>query len=219
MNAPTAADLAAIPLLSSLAPNELREAAPLFAVRRYPKNAIVATEGDRLDLFNIVLSGKIQFFWRDEGGSELKLGVDGPGGHFVDATLGGEPVLISVIAVEDLRVASIPMKEFEQFLMRHPQVLWSLLMDVVARHRRLLKETKALGMEDVYGRVVWLLQARAVETSGKLVIEHMTHADIAQRVGATREMVGRVLRDLIRGGYIEADQGRLTILRQPPRHW
>jgi CRP/FNR family cyclic AMP-dependent transcriptional regulator len=219
MNAPTAADLAAIPLLASLAPAELQDATRLFAVRSYPKNAIVATEGDRLDLFNIILTGKVQFFWRDDAGHELKLGVDGPGGHFVDATLGGEPVLISVIAIEDLRVASIPITEFKLLLLRHPQVALVLLMDVVARHRRLLKETKTLTMEDVYGRVVWLLLARAVETDGRLVTERLTHADIGQRVGATREMVGRVLRDLTRGGYIKADLGRMTILRKPPKRW
>lgn len=219
MNAPTANDLAAVPLFASIAPAELQEATRLFTVRSYPKHAIVATEGDRLDLFSIILSGKIQFFWRNESGQELKLGVDGPGGHFVDATLGGEPVLISVIALEDLRVAAIPITEFKQLLLRHPQVALVLLLDVVARHRRLLKETKTLTMEDVYGRVVWLLLARAVETDGKLVTERMTHADIGQRVGATREMVGRVLRDLARGGYIKANGGRITILRKPPKHW
>jgi len=219
MSAPTRADLEAIPLLASLTPAALREAARLFTIRSYPKNAIVATEGDRADLFNIVLSGRIQFFWHDEDGRELKLGIDGPGGHFVDATLGGEPVLMSVIAIESLRVASIPIAEFRQLLLRHPQMALTLLLDVVARFRRLLKQTRALTMEDVYGRVVWLLQARAVEDNGKLVTEQMTHADIGQRVGATREMVGRVLRDLARGGYIKSDRGRMTILRKPPRHW
>jgi CRP/FNR family cyclic AMP-dependent transcriptional regulator len=219
MSAPSRADLEAIPLLASLTPAELRESARLFTVRNYPKNAIVATEGDRADLFNIILSGRIQYFWRDEGERELKLGIDGPGGHFVDATLGGEPVLMSVIAIENLRVASIPLAEFRQLLLRHPQAGLQLMLDVVARHRRLLKETKALTMEDVYGRVVWLLQARAVENNGTLVTEPMTHADIGMRVGATREMVGRVLRDLSRGGYIKVERGRMTILRKPPRHW
>jgi len=219
MSAPTRADLEAIPLLASLTPAALREAARLFTIRSYPKNAIVATEGDRADLFNIVLSGRIQFFWHDEDGRELKLGIDGPGGHFVDATLGGEPVLMSVIAIESLRVASIPISEFRRLLLRHPQMALTVLLDVVARFRRLLKQTRALTMEDVYGRVVWLLQSRAVQTNGKLVTEQMTHADIGKRVGATREMVGRVLRDLARGGYIKTDRGRITILRKLPRHW
>jgi CRP/FNR family cyclic AMP-dependent transcriptional regulator len=219
MSAPTRADLETIPLLASLTPTELGEVARLFTIRSYPKNSIVATEGDRADLFNIILSGRIQFFWHDEGRRELKLGIDGRGGHFVDAALGGEPVLMSVIALESLRVASIPISEFRRLLLRHPQMALTVLLDVVARFRRLLKQTRALTMEDVYGRVVWLLESRAVQTNGKLVTEQMTHADIGKRVGATREMVGRVLRDLARGGYIKADRGRITILRKLPRHW
>ena len=219
MTAPTSEDLAAIPLFASLTPAELQAVAKLFAVRSYQKDAIVVTEGDRLDLFNIILSGKSQAFWRDQEGHQLKLGVDGPGGHFVDATLGGEPTLVSVIAVEDLRVASIPMTDLKKLLQRHPQVAVVLLLEVVARLRRLLARTKTLTMEDVYGRVVKLLVALAEEGDGKRVTERLTHAEIGQRVGATREMVGRVLRDLARGGYIKVDRGRMVILRKPPSRW
>ena len=219
MTAPTAGDLAALPLFASLSLNEIEAAARLFTVRSYPKDAIVATEGDHLDLFNIILSGKIQFFWRDESGYQVKLGIDGPGGHYADVTLGGEPILMSVIAIEDLRVASIPTTELRQLLLRHPQVGVGLLLDVVARLRRLVQRTKAFTMDDVYGRVVKLLLADVVETDGKLVTERLTHAEIGQRVGATREMVGRVLRDLTRGGYIQMAQGRVSILRKLPKRW
>ncbi len=126
---------------------------------------------------------------------------------------------MSVIALEDLRVASIPMTEFKQLLLRHPQLAVAMLMHVVVRLRRLLQATKTLTMEDVYARVVKLLLARAAETAGKLVTERLTHVEIGHRVGATREMVGRILRDLARGGYIKADRGRMTILRKPPRRW
>lgn len=73
-------------------------------------------------------------------------------------------------------------------------------------------------MEDVYARVVKLLLARAAEDGGKLVA-NLTHAEIDHRVGATREMVGRLLRDLARGGYIKSERGRITILRAPPKRW
>ncbi len=213
------AELVAIPLFASLTPAELREAARLFTVRSYPKDAIVATEGDRLDVFNVILSGRIQWLWRDEAGHQWKRSVEGPGGHFADVALGGEPILMSVIAFEDLRVASIPMAEFRQLLPRHPQLAVALLMDVVARLRRLLEAARSLRMEDVYARVVKLLLARAVEADGKLVTERLTHAEIGHQVGATREMVGRVLRDLARGGYIKADRGRMTVLRKLPKRW
>jgi CRP/FNR family transcriptional regulator, cyclic AMP receptor protein len=212
------ADLATVPLFASLSRQQLQAAARLFTVRSYPKGAIVATAGERMEIFNLILSGTIQWFWRDETDRKLKLTPEGPGGHFADVTLGGEPILMSVMAVDDLRLASIPTPEFRALLLRHPKVAEALLMDVVARLRRLLEATRALAMEDVYARVVKLLQARAVRTGGKLVAE-LTHADIGHRVGATREMVGRLLRDLARGGYIKAERGRLTILRKLPARW
>jgi CRP/FNR family transcriptional regulator, cyclic AMP receptor protein len=219
MTSPTPTDLAVLPLFASLFPHELEAAARLFTIRSYQKDAIVATEGDRLDTFNVILSGSIQFFWRDETGHQVKLGIDGPGGHFSDVTLTGEPILMSIIAREDLRVASIPMTEVKALVLRHPQVGVALLGDVVARLRRIVERTKGFTMEDVYGRVVRLLLANAIDKDGERVIEDLSHAEIGQRVGATREMVGRILRDLARGGYIKTARGRITMLRKPPRRW
>jgi CRP/FNR family cyclic AMP-dependent transcriptional regulator len=218
MTTPTAADLTVTPLFASLSQGDLQATAQFFTIRSYPKDTIVATEGDILDRFNIILSGRIQFFWHDEGGHQLRLGIDGPGGHYADVTLNGEPILMSVIALDDLRVASIPVAELRQLLLRHPQVSFALLMDVVARLRRLVQRTKTFTMQDVYGRIVKLLFATTAE-SESLAVVRLTHAEIGQRVGATREMVGRVLRDLARGGYIEAARGRVTILRIPPERW
>jgi CRP/FNR family cyclic AMP-dependent transcriptional regulator len=218
MTAPTAAELAKVPMFASLAPADLEELVRRFTIRRYPKGATLANAGDRLELFNIILSGRIQWFWRDDAGRQLKLAAEGPGGHFADVTLGGEPILMSVIAIEDLRVAAIPLTEFRPLLLRHPQVAVGLLMDVVARLRRLLQATQSLSMEDVYARVVKLLIARARHDGERLVAD-LTHAEIGQRVGATREMVGRLLRDLARGGYIKSERGRITILRKPPQRW
>jgi CRP/FNR family transcriptional regulator, cyclic AMP receptor protein len=219
MTTPNAVDLAGVPLFESLSAAELQEIAQLFTVRSYPKDAIIAHEGDRLDMFNVILSGRIQWFWSDEDGRQLKLQPEGPGGHYADTTLGGEPILMSIVALEPVRVASIPTAELRLVLLRHPQVAVALVMDVVARLRRTLQATKTLTMDDVYGRVVKLLLAGAGELNGALVAEHLTHEEIGQRVGATREMVGRILRDLARGGYIEMARGRITILRKLPRRW
>lgn len=218
MSQPSVAELANLPVFASLSEAELRAAARLFTLRRFPRDAVVATAGERLEVFNFILSGSIQFFWRDEDDRLMKLGLEGPGGHFADVTLGGEPILMSIVAVEDLRVASIPMSELRALLLRHPQLGIGLLLDVVARLRRVLQTTRSLTMEDVYARVVKLLEARAVEVDGRRVVE-VTHAEIGHRVGATREMVGRLLRDLTRGGYVKAARGRVTLLRKLPPRW
>ena len=218
MTAPTAAELAAHPLLAPLGEACLAALAGRFAVVEHARDTIVAAEGDRLARFHLVLAGRVQFFWRDDDDRQVKLGIDGPGSHFADATLFGEPILMSVVALEDLRVAAIPMPDLHALLLEHPQVAVALLHDVVARLRRLVVRTKAFTMKDVYGRVRELLLAAAEDREGRRVVT-LSHAEIGHRVGATREMVGRVLRDLARGGYIEAGRGRITLLRSLPVRW
>jgi CRP/FNR family transcriptional regulator, cyclic AMP receptor protein len=218
MTNPSVEELASVPLFRSLSSLELEEVATRFAVRLYPKDALVASEGDHLSVFNVILAGRIQWYWTDEDGRQLKLQPEGPGGHFADTTLGGEPILMSIVALEPLRVAEISMADFQAVLLRFPQVGLALLLDVVARLRRTLNATRTLSMDEVYTRVVKLLLARAVQSEGRPVAA-LTHVEIGQRVGATREMVGRILRDLARGGYIDMARGRLTILRKPPKRW
>jgi CRP/FNR family cyclic AMP-dependent transcriptional regulator len=219
MAAPTVRDLAASSLLACLAPDALRAAAERFTIRSYPKGAILATEGGRLDVFSIVLAGRVKFFWRDDNGRQIDVAVIGPGEDFAAQSIGGEPMLTSVMALDDLRLASIPIAEFEQLLLGCPQLALAYLKRVVELFRHTMAGRRSFSMQDVYGRVTELLIVNAVETEGRLVTQRLTHAEIGQRVGATREMVGRVLRELARGGYIRVEQGRFAILRKPPRHW
>jgi CRP/FNR family transcriptional regulator, cyclic AMP receptor protein len=216
---PSAEELRALPVFASLSAAELDAATACFTVRSYQRNAIVATEGDRLEFFYLILSGSVQAFWRDAEGHQIKLGIDAPGAHFPDVTLTGEPALVSHIALSDLRLACIRLNDLRALMQRHPLIAEVLLMDVVARLRRMIQRSKMLAMEDVYGRVVKVLLAQAADAGGELVAERLTHAEIGQQVGATREMVGRVLRQLAKGGYIRAERDRVVILRKPPPRW
>ena len=215
MTKPSPDDLAGVPLFRALRAADLEEVAKLFTVRLYPKAALIASEGERLSTFSVILSGRIQWYWTDEDGRQLKLQAEGAGGHFADTTLGGEPVLMSIVALEPVRVAAIPMEEFQAVLLRYPHVGRALLLDVVARLRRTLKATRTLSMDEVYTRLVKLLTER---TQGNATAR-LTHVEIGQQVGATREMVGRILRDLARGGYIDMARGCITILRKLPKRW
>lgn len=210
-------ELSALPVFGSLSVQELEAAAPLFVLRTFQKDAIVASEGEQVNDFHFIISGNVQAFWRDEEGHMLKLGIDEPGMHFPDQALTGEPTLVSHVVVSELRVASIRRADLMTLLERHPRVAAAMLMNVVARLRRLIKRSRMLTMEDVYGRIVKLILTGAAD--GAQVTERLTHAEIGHRVGATREMVGRVMRDLARGGYIEVQDGRITILKKLPSHW
>ena len=218
MPSPSIDDLARVRLFESLSTYELEDIATQFTLREYPQGTVIAREGERLTVFNVILSGRIQWYWTAENGRHLKLTPEGPGGHFADTTLGGESILMSITAAEPLRVAQIPIDDLKALLLRYPGVAVALLLDVVARLRRMTHATRSLGMDEVYTRVVKLLVSRATESSGRPEAA-LTQAEIGERVGATREMVGRILRDLARGGYIELGRGRIALLRSLPRSW
>jgi CRP/FNR family transcriptional regulator, cyclic AMP receptor protein len=216
---PSADELRSVPVLASLLADELEVACQYFTARTYQKNAIFVTEGDQLEFYYLILAGSSQAFWRDDEGHQLMLGIDSAGAHFPDLSLTGEPAAVSYVALSDLRLACIRLADFKQLMQRHPRIAEVMLIDVATRLRRLLGRAKMLTMEDVYGRVVSLLLAGTTGTSGELIAERLTHAEIGQRIGATREMVGRVLRELAKGGYVRAEPDRIVILRKPPARW
>ena len=110
--------------------------------------------------------------------------------------------------------------DFKAFLLSHPAVSLQLIQNLIRVARGLNRSVRNLAMLDVYGRVARILLELAVERDGKLVIpERLTQKEIAARVGASREMINRILRDLTTGGYVSMEDGRITINKAPPARW
>jgi CRP/FNR family cyclic AMP-dependent transcriptional regulator len=73
---------------------------------------------------------------------------------------------------------------------------------------------------DVYGRVARTLLEMSEEQNGVQVInQKLTQRDIASMVGASREMVSRILKDLSAGGYITIESKSITINEKLPHGW
>ena len=110
--------------------------------------------------------------------------------------------------------------DFRAFLLGHAEVSLQLIQNLIHLARGLNRNVRNLAMLDVYGRVARILLDLAVERDGKLVIlEKLTQKDIAARVGASREMINRILRDLTTGGYVSMEGGCITINKAPPTRW
>jgi len=218
MTAATAAELERLPLFASLTRGEREAAASLFLARAYPQGAIVANEGDLVSHVAFVLSGRIRLFARDVDGHQVDVSFVAPGDPTLMSALVEKPLPISLMAAEPLVLLAVTKYDFESLLRRHPEFAVQFARHQAGIVRELIGNTKVLIMEDVYGRVAWWLAKRAQPVDGKLLTDRLTHEDIGRRVGATREMVGRVLRELAAGGYIASDGGRYTLLRKLPRH-
>ncbi|MBI1397321.1 MAG: cyclic nucleotide-binding domain-containing protein [Betaproteobacteria bacterium] len=194
--------------------------ANIGTVRSYRRNAIVIQEGDQGDTMFVVLSGRVRVYLSEEDGKEVLLNEHGPGEHFGEMMLDYGPRSASVMTIEPCRFAVISREEVERFLIDHPDVAAALIRMLIGRVRTLTRTVGSLALLDVYGRVARLLLDRATQDNGRLVVEPpITHQDIAKRVGASREMVTRIIRDLRAGGYIETEEHRMFIVRQPPKSW
>lgn len=194
--------------------------AAVGTVRTFAKNTVVIQEGDYGDTMFVVLSGRVRVYLADAEGREVLLGEYGAGEHFGEMMLDHGPRSASVATLEPTRCAVVTRDELEAFLEAHPKTASIFVRMLIGRVRILTRTVGNLALLDVYGRVARHLLDSAVEENGRLVIPgKLTNVDIAKRVGASREMVGRIIADLKRGGYIVPEATCTVILRAPPKAW
>lgn len=199
---------------------ELRAIARHGIQRSFPKNAIVVSEGDRTDTLYIILAGRVRVFVADEHGKEVTLTVQGPGEYFGEMILDEGPRSASVITLEPSKFLIVPKADVLDFLGRNPAFATHLIRKLIRRTRTLTENVKSLALLDVYGRVARMLLELAVQRNGQLVIEDKpTQQEMASRVGASREMVSKILKDLASGGYVRMEGRRIVIARTLPRGW
>ena len=215
-----AADLKSIPLFEGVPEADLRALADRALTRNYPKQAIIVNEGDASDSLYLILAGRVKIYLADEHGKELILAIKGPGQYFGEMVLDEQPRSASVMTLEPAQFAILSRADFKAFLLNHPEVSLQLIQNLIRVARGLNRSVRNLAMLDVYGRVARTLLDLAVERDGKMVIpEKLTQKEIAARVGASREMINRILRDLTAGGYVTVEHGRITINKAPPARW
>jgi CRP/FNR family cyclic AMP-dependent transcriptional regulator len=189
-------------------------------VRNYRKNQLLIQEGDRSDTLIIILSGKLRAFASDDRyrDRELTFGVYGPGEYVGEMSLDGGPRSASVIAVEPTRCAVVGRKTLEAFIAEQPGFAFELIAKLIWRARAATLSAKHLALNDVYGRIRLLLESKAVQQPDgtSRVVERLLQRDIGDLVGSSSGMVNKVMKQLVRGGYVDATSTPLTLLRTLP---
>lgn len=191
------------------------------AVRSYAKNAIVISEGDSGDSVFVLTRGSVKVFCSDAEGRELTFGIISAGDYFGEMSLDGGPRSASVMALEACTCAVVPGSVVKSYMLEQPAFALMLLTQVIHRARTATDAARGMALLDVYGRVIAFLEG--IHGIGNpeqpIEIQPVTHQDIANRVGASREMVSRLLKDLEKGGYITLGVKRITLLKKLPAHW
>lgn len=210
-----------VDIFSGLPAADRRIIADCAVVKVFRKNTVLVNAGDRAESLYIILSGAVRVFVSDEDGREVTLNVLGPGEYFGEIALVDEgPRSASVITMEPSRITLISKGEFERCMSQYPPIALNLIRALARRVRALTENVKGLALLDVYGRVARTLLDLAAEHEGRLVIaQRLTHQDIANIVGSSREMVSRIMKDLTTGGYITVKDKKIVINDRLPARW
>lgn len=203
-----------------LPPETLNALAASSIARRFPKNAVLINEGEHGDSLFIVLSGRLKVYASNEGGKEIVIDFHGPGECVGEMSIDGSPRSASVVTTEATTCAIVSRAQFREFLHQHPDFALYLIGKLIQRARRATENVKSLALSDVYGRLIRLLNGLARNIDGKMVVsEKLTQQDIAERVGSSRDMITRLMKDLIAGGYLAVEDRTIVILKPPPAAW
>jgi CRP/FNR family cyclic AMP-dependent transcriptional regulator len=150
----------------------------------------------------------------------MVLDIYGPGDYVGEMSLDGRPRSASVMTLEQTTCSVLTRDELRAAIEKNPDVAMAIIGTLIERARIATDNVKNLALMDVYGRVARLLLSLAKEYEGKLVVpEKMTQQDIADRVGASRDMISRIFKDLTIGGYVTIENRQITINRKPPARW
>jgi CRP/FNR family cyclic AMP-dependent transcriptional regulator len=205
-----------LPLFSSLSKKDLALLTRHATARTLPAHARVLSEGEKSDSLYIILYGRVKVFVTGSNGDEVILSLQGRGECFGELGLLDEaPRSASVATMETTRLASLSKADFKDCLAQHPDVAYNLLRLLTARVRELTESVRNLALLDVYGRIARTLLHLAKPEGDVLVIDQkLTQQEIANMVGASREMTSRILNDLAAKGCIKMERRRITLFEK-----
>ena len=210
-------------LFESITNPRLRALAERGTIRSYRKGSTLIEEDDLGSTLFIVLKGRLKAFSRSVANErEIIYGVYSAGDLIGEMSLDDGPRSANVSAVEATTCAVVTKETVKSYIVEVPDFAFDLLARVIARARRATHSARSMMLVDAYGRLTELLTSLApTQRDGThLVSEKLSHQEIASRIGCSREMVSRLIKDLETGGYLALTQTKqIRILKIPPARW
>jgi CRP/FNR family cyclic AMP-dependent transcriptional regulator len=207
--------LKSMPMFATFSQDQLHALMAMITRRSAPRGAAIMHEGDPTDSLYIVISGRLKVMMGEADGKETILSIIGPGEFFGEMGLiDDNPRSASVVAIEPAELLALTKGAFRKCLAENSALAMAVMRVLVRRLREADRKIGSLAMLDVYGRVARLLLDMSEVVNGqKVVTRRLTKQDIGKMVGASREMVSKVMKDLQVNGYIDV-QGSTIVLRE-----
>ena len=195
-----------VPLFSMLTASQAETVAAAVIKRRYKRGEAIVEQGKQSNALVIILTGRARVVITDARGGEVILATLHPGDYMGEMSLiDNEPHSATVRTEAQTDVLVVGRSEFARCLPESSSMAYAVMKGLVQRLRQADRKIESLALMDVYGRVARsLLESAVADREGNLVIrDKVSRQDLAKTVGASREMVSRVMKDLEERGFIE----------------
>ncbi|MFB9278798.1 Crp/Fnr family transcriptional regulator [Cohnella cellulosilytica] len=210
--------LSQISILESLPEDELLRIDRSNAIEHFqavPPNTVIQTPDQERKALFFVKEGKLKLYKTNEAGKQLTVGILTKGnmfGELENFSLGTKRVFIETM--EESFICSMSEMQFEALLLRHPQLALKFLRAISDRLNESEQMIEQLTLKDLRGKIVYMLCMLAdrfgvAEEEYVWIDLPLTHQEIANMIGATREAVSNVLRELAKEGMVRT--GRMSI--------
>lgn len=208
-----------VSLFAGLGEQDLKVIGQHAFSRQYSANTVIVQEGGSSDTLYAITTGRVKVFIGDEDGAEVILAFLGPNEVFGEMALVDDgPRSASVMTLEPTELVSIPKIVFNDKLLCGSTFAHNLVKTLSGRIRLLNENVKSLALLDVYGRIARILLKLSTPQGERMMVEQrLTHQELANMVGSSREMVSRIMKDLERGGYISMENRCIIINEKLPR--
>ena len=205
-----------VPLFSLLTVAQAEVLSGAVVKRRFKRGEVLVEQGQKSDALYILLTGRARVMASDSRGREVILATLSQGDYLGEMSIiDNEPHSATVRAEVQTDVLTLGRAEFARCLTENASMSLVVMRGLVKRLRHADRKIESLALLDVYGRVAHALLDFAVpDAQGQLVIkDKISRQDLAKMVGASREMVSRVMKDLEERGFIEALPSGATLLK------
>jgi len=210
--------LLSIPLFSDMHSEHLDMLSGQLQHIKYTRNSIIISEGDVSDSLYLVNKGEIKIYISDQNGREIQLNTLGPGDYFGELSLlDQKPRSASAITLCDSELSVISSKALMRCLNKSPAMAMRMLQSLAKGMRDATELQRRLALMDVYGRLRKTLLALSRRVDDMNIVEPKpTQQEIANMIGASREMVSRIITNLKINDYIETTRDSIIIRQELP---
>ena len=205
-----------VPMFSVLSEAQAATLAQSIVKKRYRRGETLVEQGGRSNALFIILAGRARVVSVDARGREVILALLHPGDHVGEMSLiDGQPHSASVSAEVQTDVLMLGRVAFLQSLPENSSMTFSIMRGLVQRLRRADSKIESLALMDVYGRVARaLLEMSDIDGDQRLIRSKVSRQDLAKMVGASREMVSRVMKDFEQRGFVAERDDGCVLLRE-----